>query len=239
MELAREGVRLVLVARDQENLETTAREIRTVASNQVFTRALDLTREGSRAELLEWLAAEIGVIDILINNVGGPPLSRAFDTSSKAWDEGFELLFKSMTHLTLTLAPLMAERGFGRVLTITSLSAVEPIANLAVSSAMRAAVSAFSKQLATELAARGVTVNTVMPGIFATNRVMESRRILADKKGSSLEAELKETVSQIPAGRLGDPVEFAGLVAFLCSPRASYITGQNIAIDGGLRRSWS
>ena len=238
LELAREGCAVAVIARDSALLTQVADEIRSASGTQVAALAADLSRLGERERVLTWLGRDFGDVDILVNNIGGPPLSTALETGSEAWQKGFELLFLSMCELTRGLVGSMAERGFGRIVTITSLAAVEPLENLAVSTAMRAAVTAFSKQLATEVAMHGITVNTVMPGLFATDRVMTNRRTNAAKRGSTLEEELARTVSTIPTGRMGRPEEFAAAVAFLCSQRASYVTGLNLAVDGGLRRGW-
>jgi 3-oxoacyl-[acyl-carrier protein] reductase len=132
----------------------------------------------------------------------------------------------------------MCESGYGRVINITSMSVVEPIENLAVSTAMRAALTANTKTLAREVAGKGVTLNSVMPGVIHTGRIEFLRQKKAERDGTSLAAEMQATRQSIPAGRLGKPEEVGALIAFLASQQASYITGQNIAVDGGLIKSW-
>jgi 3-oxoacyl-[acyl-carrier protein] reductase len=172
----------------------------------------------------------------LINNTGGPTPSSAATTTAEAWRLGYEQLVSATIALTQAVLPGMRERGFGRIITVTSTSVVEPIPMLAVSTAMRSAVTGFCKTLAHEVAAEGVTVHTVMPGVIHTARTEALRKAKAEREKTSLETELEKTRLQIPMKRLGKPEEFADVVVFLASARASYLTGLNIAVDGGARR---
>jgi 3-oxoacyl-[acyl-carrier protein] reductase len=236
--LAREGAALFLCSRDEAAIQATAARLRQATGATVQAAAADLARpEG--AERLARLAEEaLGGIDVLVNNVGGPTPSAAAVTDTAAWQKGFEQVFLSAVTVTRTLVPGMRARHFGRIVTITSTSVVEPIEHLVVSTAMRAAVTGFSRTLATELAADGITVNTVMPGVIHTGRIEQLRQAKAEREGSTLAAEMAKTAKSIPAGRLGRPEELADLVAFLASERASYMTGLNIAVDGGARRGF-
>lgn len=234
--LAEEGVSLVLCARDNEQLQSSAQAIRDRYQVPVHALALDLAAAGAPQRLAQFAQDQLGTIDILVNNVGGPAPSAAHATSEAAWRLGFDQIFMSSTLLTSELLPGMRERRFGRIITITSISVVEPIEHLAVSTAMRAAVTGFAKTLATEVAKDGVTVNTVLPGIIHTQRIEDLRRARAERNGTVFEDEMAKTAKEIPVGRLGRPEELAHLVTFLASPKASYITGEKILIDGGLRR---
>ena len=165
-------------------------------------------------------------------------MNLAESTSLDAWRKGFDQIFLSAVRMTQALVPGMKSQNFGRVITITSLSVVEPIDHLVVSTAMRTAVTTFMKTLSKETAAHGITVNTVQPGVIHTDRIVNLRRAKAEREGSTLEAEITKTAKAIPMGRLGEPKELADLVAFLASPLASYITGANIPVDGGMKASW-
>lgn len=237
-QLAQEGCDLVICARSPEPLETAATALRQ-SGVQVDAYQADLSTPTGSAKLAQQAIAGGRPVDVLINNVGGPKPSPAATTDDEAWQAGFNQVFMSAIALTRSLLPGMQERHWGRIVTITSLSVVEPIDHLVVSTAMRAGVTAFHKTLAREVAAAGITVNTVMPGVIHTARTEQLRRAQAERLGTSLEDEMAKTKATIPMGRLGKPEEFAAMVGFLCSVPAAYITGQNFAVDGGLRKGWS
>jgi 3-oxoacyl-[acyl-carrier protein] reductase len=237
--LAQEGARVILSARNESDLVNAQKNIVEETGADVSYICADLsTSEGSK-KLFSAATSEGRNIDILINNVGGPNPTKAQATQADEWESGFHKLFASAAELNRLVIPTMREKKFGRIVHITSLSVIEPIENLAVSNAMRAAVTSYAKTLATELAEDGITVNCIMPGIIHTDRINFLRSKQAERLGTSLEEELEKTRANIPAKRLGKPEELAALAAFLCSPKASYITGANIAVDGGLRKSWA
>lgn len=236
--LAAEGAALVIGARNEAELRATADRIATKHRVPVHALAVDL----SKPEAAEAFAREaerlLGGIDVLVNNVGGPAPSSAQATELAAWQKGFEQVFLSVVAVTRHLAPAMKERCFGRIVTITSTSVVEPIEHLVVSTAMRAAVTGYLRTLATELAPYGITVNTVMPGVLHTGRIEDLRRAKAERESSTLAIEMAKTAKAIPAGRIGKPEELAAFVAFLASEQAGYMTGLNVAVDGGARRGF-
>lgn len=237
--LAAEGVELIICARRNDQLIAAAEKLQTMHHVRVLPIVADLAKADDVTALSKQVQREFGHIDILVNNTGGPAPTAAYATEDAAWQNGFNQLFLSATRLTREFLPAMREQRFGRIITITSLSAVEPIEHLAVSNAMRAGVSAFAKTLSREIAAENVTVNTVMPGVIHTPRIEDLRRNTAARKGTTLDEEMRATADTIPSKRMGKPQELGDLVCFLASPRAGYITGQNIAVDGGLSKGWA
>jgi 3-oxoacyl-[acyl-carrier protein] reductase len=238
-QLAAEGCDIFLCARSEQELQAAAIAIEAPSGVKVFYKAIDLSSPGGGSTLLSEAKKKLGRVDILINNVGGPSPSSAAATTAEAWRSGFDQLFLSAVTLSQAVVPEMIKNKFGRIITITSLSVVEPIDHLAVSTAMRLAVTGFSKTLASEVAEHGITVNTVMPGVIHTKRIENLRSAKAERDGTTLALEMDKTAKTIPAKRLGTPEELAALVAFLASPLASYITGANIPVDGGLRKAWN
>ena len=174
---------------------------------------------------------------ILVNNTGGPPLTDVASVDPDLWRRQFEAMVLNQMRLAQALLPAMRQAKFGRILNISSTSVVEPIAGLAISNALRAALANWMKTLASAVAADGVTVNTLLPGSFATQRTARIDEAEAKERGLTSTEVRKEAAAKIPSGRYGEPHEFAAAAAFLASPRASYITGQRIRVDGGATRS--
>jgi 3-oxoacyl-[acyl-carrier protein] reductase len=235
--LAKEKANLFLCARDESTLASVAKEIQSAEGVIVHYLPCDLIDGNSRQALVQKVKKEFATLDILIHNVGGPPSSKVETTSLSDWERGFEQLFVSVVDLNSAFLPSMKANNWGRIVTVTSLSVMEPIANLAVSNAMRAAVTAMSKTLADEVAACNVTVNCVAPGVILTDRAEQRIADQIKAHGGTREQYLADYVKSIPAARLGTPMEMAAAVAFLCSAQASYITGSTICVDGGKRRS--
>lgn len=236
VELAREGVEPILCARQAKALEEVAEEIRKETKVTVHHQACDLTSAEERTKLIEKVKS-LGGIDILVLNTGGPKPSSAMETTLDDWESGFSRLFQMTAQLNEAFLPHMKEQKWGRVICVTSLSVLEPIANLAVSNAMRSGVTSMLKTLSDELASDNVTINCLAPGAIATERLEELMQARIAKTGQSKEDYMKTYLAAIPAGRMGSPEEFAAVAAFLCSDRASYVTGSTICIDGGKRRS--
>lgn len=237
--LAKEGVELFLCARHKETLQAAASEIQALTDTPVHFAVADLATAEGRAALIEVVHNTLGSPDILIHNVGGPKPSKVETTEATAWQTGFEQLFQSVAQLNAAFLPGMKERQWGRIICVTSLSSFEPLGDLAVSNAMRPAITAMLKTLADEVASFNITVNCVAPGMILTDRTEERiTDYLSRNPGSNREAWLADYVKAIPARRLGEPDEFGAPVAFLCSQLASYITGGTICVDGGKRRSY-
>ncbi len=225
--LAREGAKVAIASRSAENLEQAATEIDGVPTPFVAD-ASDLDRLASLPAEVE---AKLGPVDILVANTGGPPFGGAFDHDLADWEAAYRSLVLAPRVLAGAVVPGMRERGWGRIVNVGSSSTREPIPGLNLSNSHRMAAVGFLKTLSREVAADGITVNTVATGRFATER-------LADASGS-LDAAEAVAKQEIPAARLGQPEEYGDLVAFLCSERAAYITGTVIPIDGGLLHSAS
>lgn len=223
--LAREGARVAIASRSRERLDAVVEELGPGVTAFVAD-AGDLDR---LRELPAEVEAALGPIDILVTNTGGPPPGRALDNSLEDWEEAYRSLVLGVRVLAEEVLPGMRERGWGRIVNVGSNSTVEPTPTLAISNSVRQAAVGFLKTLSREVAADGITVNTVVTGKFATDRLAKNEGSLENAERSA-----RETV---PAKRLGLPEEFGDLVAFLASERAAYITGTTIPIDGGLLRS--
>ena len=223
--LAEAGCRVAINGRDAARAEATAAEIRAATGAEVKVVAGDLNTEAVRAEML----AAFGEPDILVNNNGGPP-PRAFEDISRAdLLNGLEANMLTPIALVQAVLPGMAQRGFGRVINITSASVRAPVARLDVSSGARAGLTAFLASAARAYAKSNVTINSIQPGLFDTDRI---RNTLGAHPGGEAAGRAARAAT-IPAGRIGDPDEFGALCAFLASAHTGYITGQNFLIDGG------
>jgi 3-oxoacyl-[acyl-carrier protein] reductase len=176
-------------------------------------------------------------VDILVTNAGGPPAGPFESHPASAWSDALRLNFESVVNMTRAVLPGMKERRWGRIINITSIAVKQPVDNLILSNSVRAAVTGFARTLANEVASYGVTVNNVMPGYTLTDRIANLAETNAGQRGTTTEAVIAGWESQIPMARLGTPEEFAAMVTFLASERASYTTGASIPVDGGWIRA--
>jgi 3-oxoacyl-[acyl-carrier protein] reductase len=230
--LAAEGAEVVAVARNLERLNELVAAT-PAGRGTIVAHACDL----ADASAIGGLGAALEQADILVLNTGGPPPGSAAGTSDAVWIQQFEAMFLSAIRLTRLALPGMRQRGFGRILAVVSSGVIQPIPNLGISNALRSALVGWAKTLAGEVAGDGVTVNCIAPGRIATDRVAELDQGRAKRERIDIDQVEKESRAAIPAGRYGDAAEFASVAAFLASPRASYMTGGIIRVDGGMIRS--
>lgn len=232
--LAAEGARVAIAARDREALERAREEIAAATGGEVAAVVVDVAAEPER--FVREAAEAVGGCQILVANAGGPRIGPFEELSDDDFRAALELNFFSTIRMTRAALPLMREAGYGRVIVIGSSSVRQPIPNLMLSNAVRTGVAGWAKTLSLELAPEGITVNTVVPGRFLTDRVRELIEDRRRRSGLDEDAAIGEEAAAIPMGRFGDPRELGDVVAFLASERAAYITGAAYQVDGGLIR---
>lgn len=232
-ELAAEGARLAICSRDARTLESTARDIASTTGAQVLAHAADVSDPKAVAALVDATLERYGRVDVLVTNSGGPPPGRFESLDAATWQRAVELTLFAPIEFARRVLPGMRERGWGRILNVTSIAVKQPIDSLMLSNSLRAAVTGWARTLANEVAPHGITVNNLMPGFTRTERVEELAQLTAKREGITPEQATSLWEREIPMGRLGTVREFAALAAFLASERASYITGTSIPVDGG------
>jgi len=232
-ELAAEGARVMINARDRERLSGAADEIQSAVGHEVAALAGDVTDEGYVRELIAETKLRFGALDILVANAGGPPAGFFDDFNAGHYRDAVELNLISTINLCREAVPVMRERGWGRIVAITSIAAKQPVENLILSNTARAGVLGFMKSLSQQIAPNGITVNTLCPGYHLTERLKSLGSSMSLKQGVTIEEVYASWAASTPMNRIGDPREFAAVVAFICSERASYLTGTVIQVDGG------
>jgi len=233
LRLSREGAKVFICARGKETLFKTRDEIISGTGGAVKAIVADVTDRNQVKQMVRQVVDEFSTVDILVCNAGGPPAGLVEDFTVDDYRQALELNLLSTINLCYETMPLMKKQKWGRIVTMTSISAKQPLKTLILSNTARAGVLGFSKSLSEQLAPHGITVNSVCPGYTRTERVEELARAFAEKGKGSEEDFYRAVEENIPLGRLGRPEEIADVVAFLASERASYITGVSLQVDGG------
>lgn len=224
IELAREGAKVIICGTDAGALKNTETEIGKISPGNVASVVCDITDESQRKNLIEKSVKAFGDIQILVTNTGGPASGSFEKFKLDDWKHFYNLLFLSAVDIIQQVLPSMKKNRFGRILTITSITVKQPVDNLTSSNVVRTSLVGLVKSLSNEVASYGITVNNLLPGYTTTDRLKE----LMEKN-----PKVKNVVDDIPMKRFGTPEEFAAAATFLVSEKASYITGQSLAVDGG------
>lgn len=235
LELALEGARVSICGRNRDRIESAAGSIAAETGAQVQAVEADLSTAAGAELFIRESERAFGTIQVLVTNTGGPSPGDAESLTDEQWVEALELNFFSAVRLVRKALPGMKERPWGRIVGITSTSVKQPIVNLALSSAVRSATTSFLKMIASGVGANSITANSVLPGHILTDRLREL--VGAPIDSDSDHQVFGELAAQSPSGRIGSPHEFAAVVAFLCSERASFVNGVALQVDGGLVRS--
>ena len=232
-ELAMEGATIVICARTKQTLKQARDTLATETGANVYAIPADLSKYEDVKRVTATSLEKLGRIDVLVNNNGGPPAGPFESHDPAVWQEAFDQTLRSAVEMSRAVLPGMKERHWGRIINVTSMAAKQPVDNLILSNSLRAAVHGFARTLANEVAEFGITVNNILPGYTRTERVESLAAATAKRDNVEAAAVLSRFEKDVPMKRLGEPEEFAALAAFLASERASYITAQSIAVDGG------
>ncbi len=224
LDLAKEGAKVVICSRNTTELEQAKQDIERQTSSSVLAITCDLLDTNQRADLVKQVEEQLGTIDLLVTNIGGPKAGGFESHDAEDWKHLFNAIFLSVVDIITLVIPKMKAQGFGRILTITSISSKQPVDNLISSNAMRAALLGLVKSISNEYAPFGITVNNILPGFTTTERLKD----LMEQSPNQ-----KQAIDTIPMKRFGRPEEFSAVATFLLSERASYVTGVSIPVDGG------
>ena len=230
---AAEGCRVALCARNKQKLEAAAAKIRTDHNAEVFADALDVADSAAVTRFVAEVANKFGGVDICVTNAGGPPAKGFLAATLDDWQRALALNFLSTVYFAREVIPHMQRQHWGRIITITSITTKQPVADLVLSNAVRAAVVGLVKSLANEFGKDGILVNNVAPGFTATDRLKELAKARSSATGKTEQEIFDAWTDEAPLQRVGQPRELADAVVWLASERASYVTGQTVLVDGG------
>src|SRR5439155_16639992 len=231
---AAEGCRVAMCARNEPALHEAAEKIRKKHNAEVFARALDVHDAGAVSRFVAEVVGAFGGVNICVTNAGGPPAKGFLASSLEDWQRALELNFLSTVYFAREVIPYMQRKRWGRIITLTSITTKQPVADLVLSNAVRAAVVGLVKSLANEFGKDGILVNNVGPGFTATDRLKELAKAGSSASGKKEQEIFEGWAADAPLKRLGEPREVAETIVWLASERASYITGQTVLVDGGM-----
>jgi len=232
-EFVAEGCDVIITSRSVENLHTTAKEIEAAYGKKVDLVRCDLNIKEDIHSVFMFIMEKYGRLDVLVNNCGGPPAGFFDDLPDENWEFAYKQVLMSAVRFTKLALPVMKTNKWGRIINITSISAIQPVDNLILSNTFRSGLTAFSKTLSEQVAQEGITINNVAPGYTLTDRMSELVKKRSEQNSISEEEVLTGMVKNIPMMRMASPAEIAASVAFLASERAAYITGVTLHVDGG------
>ncbi|MGB8061693.1 MAG: SDR family oxidoreductase [Candidatus Sulfotelmatobacter sp.] len=235
---AAEGCKVAMCARNQQTLEAGAAKIRKQHGAEVYAEAFDVTDAAAVARFVAGVAGKFGGVDICVTNAGGPPAKGFLAASLEDWQKAIDANFLSTVYFCREVIPHMQRKKWGRIITITSITTKQPVTDLVLSNAVRAAVVGLVKSLANEFGKDGILVNNVGPGFTATDRLKELAKARSSATGKSEQEIFDAWAADAPLKRLGEPRELADAIVWLASERASYITGQTVLVDGGMYKGF-
>jgi len=230
---AAEGCRIAMCARNPQTLEAATEKIRKRHHVEVFAEALDVSDSPAVSRFVTAVAGRFGSVDICVTNAGGPPAKGFLAATLEDWQRALELNFMSTVYFARAVIPHMQRKRWGRIITLTSITTKQPVADLVLSNAVRAAVVGLVKSLANEFGKDGILVNNVGPGFTATDRLKQLAKARAAASGKTEQELFHGWAADSPLNRLGEPREVAETIVWLASERASYVTGQTVLVDGG------